>query len=124
MKKQFQIIFTLLLFTACSYAQDTRTVYEKLDPMEFQSKMQSSVEYQLIDVRTSGEFEQGTIDGAMNLNILNGELANNLGNLDKNQPVFIFCQMGGRSSQAAKLLQENGFIQIYELKEGYSSWNQ
>ena len=41
---------------------------------------------------------------------------------DKSKPVFVYCKVGGRSSQAAAKLAELGFKEIYNLEGGIMKW--
>jgi rhodanese-related sulfurtransferase len=35
---------------------------------------------------------------------------------------MLFCRSGGRSGEAASLLKEMGFKQVYDLNGGYNAW--
>ena len=43
-------------------------------------------------------------------------------NLDRNQPMLIYCAAGGRSNKTSVLMKEMGFKQIYELSSGINGW--
>ena len=78
---------------------------------------------QLIDVRTQEEYDSGHIDDALNFNIINNEtFLEQIETLDKNEPVFLYCKMGGRSNRAALLLKDQGFTKIYDYSGGYNDW--
>ena len=68
----------------------------------------------LLDVRTEGEYEDGGIDGSVNIPIQ--ELPGRLDELgDKNHPIIVYCQSGGRSAMAKRLLESNGFTAVHDL---------
>ena len=78
---------------------------------------------QLVDVRTPEEYEAGHIQGAVNYNIINSEaFLGQIKALDKDQPVYLYCKMGGRSDRAANLLKEQGFSKIFDYSGGYNDW--
>jgi len=78
---------------------------------------------QLIDVRTMEEYEAGHIDDALNFNIIDSEtFVKQIENLNKNEPVYLYCKMGGRSSRAADILKEKGFTKICDYSGGYNDW--
>jgi len=52
----------------------------------------------LIDVRTPEEFGNGHLIGAQNINFMDDNFENNIQAIDKDQPVFIYCQSGKRSA--------------------------
>jgi len=80
---------------------------------------------QLVDVRTEEEYESGHIDDAVNFNIIDSEtFLNQIETLDKNEPVYLYCKMGGRSNQAANILKEKGFTKIFDYSGGYNDWVQ
>ncbi|KAB2840593.1 MAG: rhodanese-like domain-containing protein, partial [Burkholderiales bacterium] len=60
----------------------------------------------LIDVRTTGEFARGAIQGAINLPL--SLLRRCADDLDKKRPWIIYCQTGNRTAAAAFLLAQRG----------------
>ena len=68
----------------------------------------------LVDVRTSEEFADGHIEGAMNIPV--DELSKRLAEVGpKSRPVVVYCQSGGRSRAAAQTLRDAGFTQVRDL---------
>jgi phage shock protein E len=68
----------------------------------------------LVDVRTRGEFEDGHIEGALNIPVdVVKDRAAELEPRDK--PVVVYCRSGHRSAIAAKILREAGFSQVYDM---------
>ncbi len=88
----------------------------------FASLLSSMTNPQLIDVRTLGEFKEGSIEGALNIDFYNDDFQSQLKSLDKDRPVFIYCKSGGRSAKAYKMLKDMGMEKVYDLKGGYSGW--
>lgn len=64
----------------------------------------------LVDVRTPGEFAGGHVKGSVNipLNMVPAQLAK----FKNKKNIIVFCQSGGRSSQAKNILQQNGFTNV------------
>lgn len=77
---------------------------------------------QLVDVRTPEEYEAGYIKNAMNINIKDKAFLESTVLLDKTKPVYVYCMMGGRSTSAAKALEEAGFTKVYNYKGGFKEW--
>jgi len=78
---------------------------------------------QLIDVRTSNEFNEGHIKNAINIDFFNvTNFKNSFNKLNKEQAIYIYCRSGARSQKAARKLVDMGFTKIYDLKGGYSRW--
>ncbi|MEP0262848.1 rhodanese-like domain-containing protein [Dokdonia sp.] len=77
---------------------------------------------QLIDVRTRNEFASNHIKNAKNIVYQGDDWAAQISELDKDKPVYVYCQKGGRSAKCAALLEEAGFEKIYDLEGGISQW--
>lgn len=77
---------------------------------------------QLIDVRTRNEYASNHIENAKNIVYLGDDWEEQIEKLDKEKPVYIYCQKGGRSAKCAALLEEAGFEKIYDLEGGISQW--
>lgn len=71
----------------------------------------------LLDVRTEYEFRKGTLKGAINIPL--DSLRERLNELDRNKPVYVFCQVGLRGYVASRILMQKGFDKVYNLSGGY-----
>ena len=77
---------------------------------------------QVLDVRTANEFNGGHIQHALQANWMDkNEFADRIQHLDKSQPVYVYCQAGGRSASAQNYLIEQGF-KVFNLEGGMSNW--
>jgi rhodanese-related sulfurtransferase len=74
----------------------------------------------LIDVRTEAEVARGKIPqgDVLPLHLL----PLRMNELDKNTATVFYCQMGGRSAQAAAFAAGNGFSRVYNLQGGITAW--
>jgi len=75
----------------------------------------------LLDVRESDEYAAGHVPGAQLLPL--GVLPVRLHELPKDQTVYVVCQAGGRSAQAAELLQRAG-LDVRSVAGGTTAWAQ
>ena len=71
----------------------------------------------LVDVRTPGEFAAGHVKGSENIPLNN--ITTQLNKFKNKKNIIVFCQSGGRSSQAKTILEQNGFTNV--INGG--SWN-
>ncbi|WP_339709372.1 rhodanese-like domain-containing protein [uncultured Kriegella sp.] len=79
---------------------------------------------QLVDVRTLKEYNAGHIDDAINIDISNNAtFTKEIQNLDKEKPIYVYCQMGGRSNKASQQLRKMGFKTIFDYSGGYGEWS-
>jgi rhodanese-related sulfurtransferase len=74
----------------------------------------------VVDVREPWELELCRIDGSLPIPL--GELARRMGELPRGRPLVLVCHHGGRSQQAAMLLEGAGFTQVHNLAGGVESW--
>lgn len=75
----------------------------------------------IIDVRSREEYDESHIPGAINIALLEIEMANKL--FDKGNFIITVCgKGGGRSTQAAERLQELGFKNSNWLCGGTFGW--
>jgi len=82
---------------------------------EFKEKLESQPGL-VIDVRTDEEYNNGNLTLTDHqYNFLDGEFENQLDQMDKDQTYYLYCRTGNRSGQAAKLMKERGFNNVYNV---------
>ncbi|NNM79430.1 MAG: rhodanese-like domain-containing protein [Gallionella sp.] len=93
--------------------------FKNITVVELQTLLNSNPP-RLIDVRTDAEVARGKIPqgDAMPLHLIPLRLSE----LDKNATTVFYCQMGGRSAQAAAFAAANGFADVYNLQGGITAW--
>jgi phage shock protein E len=94
-----------------------------VDPATFAAKMEGNPGI-LLDVRTPEEIAEGKIAGSIAINYNDENFSESLSELDPNQPVFVYCAAGGRSSKTATILGEKGFSLVYNLDGGITAWQE
>src|SRR5687767_7888110 len=130
------VAFAILMTAGCkepvqeetaqeSTTEDKSTYKEApmIEPAEFHkgSKKNRSV---LLDVRMPQEFEQGHIEGAVNINFFDPNFKNQLLDLDKDKKYYVYCKNDQRSERAAEFLLNNDYPEVYVLKGGYEAWKE
>ena len=73
----------------------------------------ANVSHALMDVRTPDEYANGHLTGASNIPLQ--ELPERLGEIPREQPVALYCRTGNRSGQAARMLRDEGFADVYNI---------
>ena len=76
----------------------------------------------LLDIRTPEEVSKGFLKNASFINFYDENFLQKASWVKKNQPIYVYCHAGGRSSKAAEMLIELGFREVYNLVGGYSKW--
>jgi rhodanese-related sulfurtransferase len=88
------------------------------------AEMENHLKYgkvQVVDVQNSRDFKKSHLMNARNI-VFDEDFRNNLEDLDKSQPVAIYCTTGETSAKAAGILKEMGFKNIYLLDGGIKKW--
>jgi rhodanese-related sulfurtransferase len=75
----------------------------------------------ILDVRESGEYAAGHVPGAQLIPL--GILPVRLQDLPREEPVYLVCQSGNRSFQAARLLDQAG-LDARNVSGGTAAWAQ
>src|SRR5262249_18439873 len=80
---------------------------------------------QVLDVRTAEEFKSGHLKNALQADWQQkDQFVDRVSYLDKSKTVYVYCLAGGRSSQAAEWLTQNGFTRVVNLQGGINAWKQ
>jgi rhodanese-related sulfurtransferase len=93
--------------------------FKNLSVVELEAMLQKGG-LRLVDVRTDAEVARGKIPQGESIPLHLIPLR--LNELDKNAPTVFYCQMGGRSAQAAAFAVANGFADVYNLQGGITAW--
>ncbi|UAB84415.1 rhodanese-like domain-containing protein [Zunongwangia sp. SCSIO 43204] len=97
---------------------------ENLTGEEWRKQLNATSKPQIIDVRTQEEYENGHLKNALQIDIMKQqEFMENLINLDKDVPYFVYCRSGNRSAQACKIMEMQGMKTTYNLKGGIMNWD-
>ena len=115
-----KLLFFFVVIISCQIENKS---FEILSYIDFKNKIEFSG-VRLIDVRTPLEFSQGNINGSVNVDFKNEkEFLNYFNELDKTEPLFLYCRSGNRSKKSADKLINLGFSKIYDLEGGFIEWN-
>ena len=134
MRKLFFIIPLGLSLSALSCSNNTEQNTPKITEQEqtvviskdvdvsLFKKLIRADEGQILDVRTPGEWAEGTIKDAIKINFFDADFDTQLDKLDKKKPVYVYCKSGRRSGKATTKMKELGFTKIYNLNGGMGAW--
>lgn len=88
------------------YSEQDFGELEKVDVRTFEGIDDVDANSLILDVRKASEFQEGHIEGAMN--IAHTRLLPRLKEVPSNKKIYVHCQAGGRSAVASALLQREG----------------
>lgn len=87
---------------------------------QVQELVESKKPINLIDVRETNEVAAGKIPGAINIPL--GLLEFRMSELDKSTEYIMVCRSGGRSGQATRFLENQGYT-VTNMDGGMLDWN-
>ena len=110
MKKILIILLLSISLVGCSS-------YKTIDQEEAYKAMSLDDSIVVIDVRTEEEYNEEHIVDAINIPLDNIESID----LDINTTIYVYCQSGNRSKEAAQKLNELGYSNAYDMG-GINTW--
>jgi len=117
-------IIMAISLTACS-----EPPYSNLDNKQLKTMLEQNVP--IFDVRRLDEWKQtGVVEGSKLLTFvdssgrMNPDFIKRFSSIvNKNDPVILICRTGNRTSTLARLLVEQmGFTQVYNVRNGITHW--
>lgn len=120
--KLLMILFIAITQLNCKQkevADNQNGSVEVVTPADFKEKSKGQL---IIDIRTPQEFQQGYIEGAVNINYFDRDFLEKISQYDKSKPVFVYCRSGNRTSSASRKIAVLGFEKVYDLQGGILNW--
>ena len=121
MKCKFCIFLLFMGSFLMSCAQTSTNASLSINAAAFKEAI-TAKNIQVLDVRTAAEFNGGHIQNALQANWMDQkEFTDRTQHLDKNLPVYVYCQAGARSASAQTALEAKGY-KVINLEGGMSNW--
>jgi rhodanese-related sulfurtransferase len=67
---------------------------------------------------------QGKIEGALVIDYYSPNFLDQVSQISKDQELYLYCAVGARSEEAARLLVQQGYNKVYHLQGGIQGWSQ
>jgi len=116
------VVMIFMLASAAAFSAKIKNINtEKAN--ELMEQRNGDQDFVILDVRTPGEFSEGHIENAVNLDFHADAFADELESLDKKKTYLIYCRTGGRSGNALKMMKEKGFKDVYNMEGGITDWS-
>ena len=114
-------IFLSLVFIQKTYCQIETSSFSRLDIDEFYIHLNTETNKHILDVRPYKDFKKEHIPES--ISIYDKHVLSLLTDtLDLETYLFIYCTDNARSLEVCKILQEQGFKNIYMLNGGIFEW--
>ena len=78
----------------------------------------NNIDVQIVDIRSPKEYAEKRIKSAINIPLYDLNKEDTLMLPDKNKLIVLYCACGVRSKKAYKILEEEGYTNLYSLKDG------
>jgi rhodanese-related sulfurtransferase len=115
MKSLLLLVISLFSSLAMANYDGTNTLISATDLLQQKDK------YVVLDVRSADEFNQGHIDGA--INIPHYAVLDEINTLKAlNKPIVVHCRSGKRAWKAEKMLMKNGVTNLLHLQGDMVNW--
>lgn len=120
----FTTILQIFLFVVLAYFLFSRFAPVKglknVNAQQFKEALEKRTPKYIMDVREPHEYKSGHIQGAVNVPL--SQMSARMSDLPKDKPLYLYCQSGMRSRQAARMLAKKGFGDLINLQGGIMSW--
>ncbi len=100
-----------------NYTGETKTI-EQVSVSQVKEKLTDDIQF--VDVRRPSEHAAGHAPKTINLPL--DILAKEVGKLNSDEPTYVLCQGGYRSSLGTSILEKAGFRKIYNVTGGTKAW--
>ena len=115
------LLLFFLLFALIIY--ESRKGGKKIDTSEA-TRIINKENALVVDLRTSAEFNSGTISGAINLQPDSVDKENSLFKANESDHILLVCKLGSASSAVGGRLIKQGFENVNILSGGMQGWVQ
>jgi rhodanese-related sulfurtransferase len=100
-------------------------IIKALEPrlaLEFVKKNRRNPDVVVLDIRTPQEFQDGHIEGAVNIDHRSPTFGADLDKHDKTKTYFVYCRIGRRSGEAIGIITQKGFTSTYRTPGDIVAW--
>ena len=111
------VLLVLTLVGALTLSSCSSSSVQAVSPHDWLAKSQQQGVV-IVDVRTPGEYAQGHVDGAINIDVEGGAFDQQIAKLDKNATYVVYCHSGRRSGLATDAMAKAGFTNVVNLQGG------
>lgn len=126
----FICVFVLLPLQACSEqtgetAQKSPGAIKNIGAPEAYlliEEQKDNTDFVILDVRAPGEYSQGHIENAVNIDYTAESFSDEVGKLDRSKTYIVYCRSGRRSRGATGIMSEMGFQNLINMQGGILSW--
>jgi rhodanese-related sulfurtransferase len=138
--KKGKTLYLFVLFFLCvlifsfslSLISQSATILKGLNPPdtsimaieanELILKNKENPDFVIIDVRTPEEYNDGHIEGSINIDYKSENFKSEISELKQYRTYLVYCRSGKRSKAAQDIMFSSGFINVINLTGGFEDW--
>ena len=92
----------------------------QVSPKDLKKRIDAGEDLFILDVREPFEYQIANIGGIL---IPQNDVAQRIGELDRDREIVVHCKSGGRSQRIAEYLKQSGFPKVSNLAGGILAWS-
>jgi adenylyltransferase/sulfurtransferase len=92
----------------------------QVSPKDLKKRIDAGENLFILDVREPFEYQIANIGGVL---IPQNDVAQRIGEIDRNREIVVHCKAGGRSQRIAEYLKQSGFPRVENLAGGILAWS-
>lgn len=100
----------------------SKTLIRHVDAVGAEQLLAEDKDVIVLDVRTPGEFQEGHIAGATNVDFKGNDFGGELAGLDRGKTYLVHCAAGGRSTRSLGEFERLQFKSVVHLDGGLNAW--
>jgi len=114
------LLLSILIASCSAFGSDAPAISQQ----ELLQQMEQKADLLILDVRTPGEFSDGHLPKAYNID--HRSIESRIKEIEpyRNKPVIVYCYSGVRAGKVETYLIEQGFTQIKHLEGDWSAWSE
>lgn len=121
--RRILLLTAVTVYVAQAAGCNRKEIIVSVSPSEFAHEINIS-NVRLVDVRTPGEYEEGHIAGAININVQDNDFQQTVKRgLPEGCTILVYCRSGRRSLEAAEILTSMGY-RVVNLEGGILEWKE
>lgn len=98
------------------------TALHPQEAYELIKKNSKNADFIILDIRTSREFLNGHIPGALNIDFYSHAFDADIERLDKKKTYLVYCRTGRRTAEVIRKMVRKGFENIYTFYGDITAW--
>ena len=119
MKIKFLLPVIILMLASASSLSAQKKQFNSPEIKEVLKNNKSIV---ILDVRTAGEFAEGHLKGAHNIDIRQQDAHSKIDKLNPKATYLVYCRTNHRSGMAVDYMMQKGFKNVYQMMDGFPGW--